>query len=236
MKKKIIFLIIILSTICVTCFIAVFSYFSFKESKKDKELAEYFQNFYQTKLNKFEEENKFYNPYEVDVAFLGDSLTDMCDVNKFYPEYLCVNRGISGDTTFTLESRLKVSVYDLKPKVVVLLIGANNFKTMFENYENILIGLKENLPNTKIIQLSLTSMGGNHWGKNNNQAAFNNVIIKDLASKYNNIYVDLFTPLLDFNTKEIVNSYTIDGGHLTDDGYIVVSKEVKKAINIALNA
>lgn len=234
MKNKILFLIILLSIISITCFIAVFSCISFKNSKENKELAEYFQNFYQTKLKKFEEENKLYNPYEVDVAFLGDSLTDMCDLNKFYPEYLCVNRGISGDTTFTLESRLKVSVYDLRPKVVVLLIGANNFKTMFTNYENILKGLKENLPNTKIIQLSLTSMGGRNWGKNNTQAAFNNVIIKELASKYNNIYVDLFTPLLDFNTKEIVNSYTIDGGHLTDDGYIIVSREVKKAINLVL--
>ena len=59
-----------------------------------------------------------------------------------------------------------------------MLIGGNNFKTMFENYEKILIGFKENLPQTKIVLLSLTSMGGELWGVNNQLAAFNNFKIK----------------------------------------------------------
>ena len=52
---------------------------------------------------------------------------------------------------------MQVSVYDLKPKVVVMLIGANNFDTMFDNYESLLQGLQENLPDTKVVLLSLTA-------------------------------------------------------------------------------
>ena len=71
---------------------------------------------------------------EIDVAFLGDSLTDGYDLEKYYPEFKTANRGIAGETTGGLESRLQVSVYDLKPKVCVMLIGANNMDTMFKLY------------------------------------------------------------------------------------------------------
>ena len=136
------------------------------------------------KISRYIEENENYDDYEVDVAFLGDSLTDGYNVGSYYPEYLVSNRGIGGDTTFDLEKRLQVSVYDLKPKVAVMLIGANNLGTMFDNYESIVKGLKYNLPNTEIVLLSLTSMSGELWGKNNELAAFNNVKLKLIANKY----------------------------------------------------
>ena len=124
--------------------------------KKEKEELEKSKAQYRAaKMAVYEAENEEYADYEVDVAFLGDSLTDMYDVKTYYPQYLVSNRGIGGDTTFDLENRLQASVYDLKPKVAVMLIGANNFDTMFENYERILMGFDQHLPNTKLILLSL---------------------------------------------------------------------------------
>ena len=149
---------------------------------------------------------------------MGDSLTDGYDVVSYYPQFLVTNRGIGGDTTFDLESRLQVSVYDLKPKVAVMLIGANNFDTMFDNYERILMGLRDNLPNTKIVLISLTSMSM-EWGKNNQKAAYNNAKIKLLAEKYGFSFVDMYTPLMDLSTGELYASFTTDGGHLTAEGY-----------------
>jgi lysophospholipase L1-like esterase len=195
------------------------------EKRKEEEWAKAVQDYYDAKLISYGEENAKYAPYEVDVAFIGDSLTDGYDLNTYYPDLLTVNRGIGGDTTFGVEKRLKVSLYDLQPKVVVMLIGANNFKTMFENYENILIGLRDNLPNSEIVILSLTSMGHN-WGKNNQLAAFNNVKIKALAEKYGYEYVDLYTPLLNMETNEIYEHYTTDGGHLTPAGYEVLTARI----------
>ena len=182
----------------------------------------------------YEKENSTLEPFCMDVAFIGDSLTDMYDVAKYYPDLNVTNRGIGGDTTFDLEGRLQVSLYDVQPKVVVMLIGANNFSTMFENYEDILEGFKENLPNSKVILLSLTSMGGDVWGPHNHLAAFNNVKIKALAEKYGFEYVDLFTPLMDMDTQEIYPEYTIDGGHFTDKGYEVVTAEVRPTIDRVL--
>lgn len=226
MKRRI----LIISSIVLAVILLSLSLFIFikviPDTKKQKEWEEQINAYRTAKINQYKAENLLYSDYEIDVAFLGDSLTDGYDVEKYYPNYKVSNRGIGGDTTFDLENRLKVSAYDLKPKVIVMLIGANNFDTMFNNYENILIGLKENLPNTKIVLLSLTSMGGNHWGKNNQKASFNNVKIKFLAEKYNFSFVDLFTPLFDFSIGEINPEYTTDGGHLTDEGYKVLTATI----------
>ena len=192
------------------------------------------REYYEAKIALYEQENERYSDYEVDVAFIGDSLTDGYDLEKYYPQYITANRGIGGDTTFGLEERLAVSVYDLKPKVVVMLIGGNNLDTMFENYEDILVGLGENLPNTKIVLVSLTAMGKD-WARKNNLAAFNNVKIKALAEKYGYSYVDLFTPLLDVDTNEIRSEYTNDGAHQTDLGYEVFTSEITTVIEKILN-
>lgn len=203
------------------------------KSKEDEELTRALEVYRENKMASYEDENEKYDDYEVDVAFIGDSLTDGYDLKKYYPDLTVSNRGIGADTTFDVEKRLKVSLYDLKPKVAVMLIGANNFETMFENYENLLIGFKENLPNTKIILLSLTSMSG-EWGKNNRIAAYNNVKIKLLAEKYSFAYVDLYSALLNLESGEIFPEYTTDGGHLTPRGYEVITAKITPEIERAL--
>lgn len=201
-----------------------------QEAQEQERLAEAIKQCYANKLVKYQEENEQYADYEVDVAFFGDSLTDLYDVETYYSEFVVVNRGISGETTIGLEERLQVSVYDLKPKVVVMLIGANNMDTMFSNYEDILIGLRDNLPETKVVILSLTAMGGDNWGKKNPLASANNVQIKELAEKYNYYFIDLYNPLLDTNTGEVYEGYTIDGGHFTPKGYEVVTSLIKPTL------
>ena len=184
--------------------------------------------YYENKIKLYEEENLKYDDYEVDVVFIGDSLTDGYDLNHYYGDtnLIISNRGIGGETTTGLLSRMEVSVYDLKPKVVVMLIGANNMDKMFNDYEELLKGLKENLPTTKVVILSLTAMG-DEWGRKNQLAAYNNVKIEILADKYGFDFVDLFTPLLDVSTGEVYEGYTVDGGHFTPLGYEIVTSIVK---------
>lgn len=200
--------------------------FVLPERARRAEWRQQMETYRAAKREQYQLENEKYADYEVDVAFLGDSLTDGYDLQRYYPEFITANRGIGGDTTFDLEERLQLSVYDLKPKVAVMLIGANNMDSMFDNYEQILIGLKENLPDTKIVLLSLTAMGGENWGRKNQLAAFNNVTIKLLAEKYGFTFIDLYTPLYDVSIREVYAGYTIDGGHFTDKGYEAVTAQI----------
>ena len=173
-----------------------------------------FELHYADRVALFKEENKHLK--DVDISFVGDSLTEGYDVKTYYSAFNVVNRGIGGDTTFGVENRLDSSVYDVHPKVVSLLIGANNFDTMLQNYETIVSKIRTNCPTAKMILCSLTSMSGN-WGRNNSKARNNNVKIKQIADNYTCIYADLYNPLLDSNTNELKDEYSADGGHLTID-------------------
>jgi lysophospholipase L1-like esterase len=224
MKKK--WLIIGISALTLLALGVVLYFAVLKPHQPQSDWDKMVTQYREAKYAQYRQENEAYDDYEVEVAFLGDSLTDMYDLQKYYPQYITANRGIGGDTTFDLEKRLQISVYDLKPQVVVMLIGANNPDTMLQNYEDILIGLKTNLPETKIILLSMTAMGGDHWGKHNPMAAYNNVSIKLLAEKYAFTFVDLFTPLYDVSTGEVYEGYTTDGGHFTHEGYTVLTAQI----------
>ena len=202
---------------------------------EDEDFAAQVAAYRAEKMAAYEAENEKYADYEVDIAFLGDSLTDGYDVKKYYPQYLVSNRGIGGETTIGLEERMQVSLYDLKPKVAVMLIGANNMDTMFDNYECILLGFQENMPNTKFVLLSLTSMSG-EWGKKNQLAAYNNVKIKMLAEKYGYEYVDLYSALLNLDSVDIYPEHTTDGGQLTREGYEVLTTKITPAIELQIAA
>ncbi len=232
-KKK---LIICISSLLALLLVAAAIYLFAVHLPKVRAEAEWktaMAEYYNSKVTMYEQQNAEFADGEVDVVFLGDSLTDGYDLEKYYPQYNVLNRGIGGDTTFGVEKRLDVSVYDVKPKCVVMLIGANNVGTMMENYENILLGFKENVPDTKIILVSLTSMSGS-WGDRNETAAYNNVQIKLLAEKYGFEFVDLYSALFDLESGGIRAEYTTDGGHLTPAGYEVFTREVTPVIERAL--
>ncbi|MBQ9802065.1 MAG: hypothetical protein IJW51_03220 [Clostridia bacterium] len=232
-KRNII--IVTVSIILVLCLAAgcFFVFGSYLPRKKEQaEWERFLQEYYNSKIAFYRDENEAYA--EVDVAFLGDSLTDGYDLAHYYPQYKTANRGIGGDTTHGLLQRLEVSVYALQPKVAVLLIGCNNLDTMLEDYESILKGLQENLPNTQVVLVSLTPMGKERAEKNE-KAAYNNVIIKKLADKYDFAFVDLFSPLLDETTGEIRANYTTDGVHLTPLGYSVFTDALTPVLEELLN-
>ena len=229
------FYIICLSVLSAAIIAGTVVYFAvIRPRQEQEEWMAKVQAYRDAKVEQYRKENEEFDDYEVDVAFLGDSLTDGYDLQKYYPQYVTANRGIGGDTTFDLEARLQESVYALKPQVVVMLIGANNMDTMFENYESILQGLQENLPETKVVLLSLTAMGGEHWGRKNQLAAYNNVTIKLLAQKYGYTFVDLYSPLYDVTIREVYAGYTVDGGHFTHEGYVVLTEQITPVLQTLL--
>lgn len=153
-----------------------------------------------------------------------------CNLSRYYPEYVTVNRGVCGDTTFGPEKRLKVSVYDPIPKVAVILIGGNNLGTMLENYGGMIIGIEENRLGTDIVICPLTSMGMD-WEHKDHIEAYNSVFLKKLAMKHDCAFVDLYMPPFDENTGRIHAEYTMDGEYLTHEGYLVLTGAVKESLS-----
>ncbi|MBO4540036.1 MAG: hypothetical protein J5781_07130 [Clostridia bacterium] len=204
-----------------------------ERKSKEEETARLVKEYTDNKLATYARENAENAEYEV--VFLGDSLTDGCDLSKYYGEYVASNRGIGGDTSFGLLDRMQVSAYDAHPKTIVLLIGGNDIlrgrslESIYSNYEKIIAGIHEHLPDTKIVWCSLSALG-NQWAKHNDTVVICNQKIKLLAQKYGCEFVDIYTPLCDVETDEIREEYTAEGVHFTDEGYKVVSAKIKEKL------
>ena len=234
MKKrtKIIILVAVVLALLTAAFLLVW-YLYVVPMRDDQERMRLGEESRAAKRARYAEENAALSPGEADVVFLGDSLTDGCPIETYYPNYKTLNRGIGGDRTYDLLSRMQVSVYDVKPKVAVVLIGGNNLTTMFDDYEEILKGLQGTIPDTKVILVSLTAMRGDHQGKNA-IAALNNVKIKALADKYGYRFVDIFSTLYDIEEGALYKKYAFDDVHLNADGYAAVTPLINAAIAEAL--
>lgn len=96
------------------------------------------------------------------VVFLGDSITERCDLKKYYPGIVAVNKGIHSESTDFLINRLDFSIYEIEPKVVVLLAGINDMiidekssDAIAGSYERLLDGIRKKDPRIRIIAQSI---------------------------------------------------------------------------------
>lgn len=60
------------------------------------------------------------------VVFLGDSITELWNLARWFPGKPYINRGIDGQTTPQMLLRFRADVIRLRPKVVVILGGTND--------------------------------------------------------------------------------------------------------------
>lgn len=192
-----------------------------------------FKKYYAERMELFKNENQYFkdNNISVDVVFIGDSITCGFESEReFYEEdYVCSFRGIGGDNTFLMEDRLQVSLYDVNPKVVVMCIGGNNIYTMLENYEDILIDIKTNLPNSYVILQPIYPTNLSIIERNETIPSIN-VELYRLAEKYNYNIVDTHNPLKD-ETGAMDLKYTDDGAHLNAAANKIVREIIKAEID-----
>ena len=176
---------------------------------------------YQEKCDKFAEQN--IKDFNCDIDFVGDSITEGYDINRYYKNYRVANRGISGDTTDMLLTRMEVSAFDLQPKVISLMIGTNNLDTCMNNYDAILQGFYDHLPRTKVVVLGILPRRGEDLCKKIEDI---NEAIAKLTEKYTYTYVDL-NVLFMSGDYQVDESLFKDGLHPNKKGYQLLTDNLK---------
>ncbi len=178
---------------------------------------------------------------QYDYVFIGDSITFRNDWGYFYPDKLLVNSGIDGNKTEQVLERLEKDVYFYHPQKVILLIGINDLRdgidpnVIASNMEQIILEMKDNLPNTKIYLESIYPINDNISTSYVKKDATNSNILKlneyykEIATKNEVTYIDVYSQLLD-EKGELNPIYTKDGLHLSLQGYIAVTKELNEYI------
>lgn len=158
------------------------------------------------------------------VLFLGDSITDLCDLSVYYPGLNAVNQGISGETTGDILKRMDESVYACKPDILVVLAGVNDILSdmpdseVTDNLRAIIEGVRRTLPGTEIILQSIypVSEGEDLYYTGRIRAV--NERLMELASELRCRYVDVFSALCTEDGR-LDGRYSDDGLHLNDAGY-----------------
>ena len=177
------------------------------------------------------------------IVFLGDSITDFYDLDKYYKGYNVVNSGISGNQTISLINEIKNRVYIYNPTKVFILIGTNDLvesnrtnEEIVENIEKIVNGIKENRPKAKIYVESIYPVNNTDNKKvvhsttktrSNKRIKKINILIKEMCKDNNIEYINLYDELVDKDGNLNID-YTKDGLHMSEEGYEVITKKLKK--------
>ena len=162
------------------------------------------------------------------IVFLGDSITEGFQLATAFRGKNVINRGIGGDGVDGVIARLDISVQELNPKKVYLLIGINNLNytstpeqmaKLKAKYAELVQEIRKVSPKTELIIQSVFPLTGG-FAKTNPKVLEFNEFIKQLAHDNGLAYIDIHKNLRN-DKGELKSDYTGDGIHLTIDGYII---------------
>lgn len=179
------------------------------------------------------------------VLFVGDSITDGCDLDVYYPTLSAYNRGIAGQTSDDLLHDMSGCIYDLEPSLIVLLIGTNDYQRcpahsnehILANYRVILEGISTHLPDAEVLVQSVYPISDvsfrRHYRYGHGHIEDLNAGIRALAAEYGYAYADVYS-LLTVGDEEMNPAYSEDGLHPNAEGYRVISAYLTPIIRAML--
>lgn len=207
------------------------------EPKEEEE--NFFKVYYDNKCESYGIQN--YNLSKGQIIFIGDSITDLCPLDDYYLDLplACYNRGIGGDTTEGVLDRLQVSIFDLMPSKVVLMIGTNDVnggkseEYIVNNYAKIVKEIKKGVPNVELYCMSIIPQNKDMESYSDVDTTANNIKIQSINGKIKGLseeqgatYIDLYPALLG-KEGNLDKAYSDDGLHLNAEGFVVWSGILK---------
>ncbi len=166
------------------------------------------------------------------IVFVGDSITEGFPLEQGFPNGAVINRGIGGDKVLGVVDRLDVSITDLEPSKVYLMIGTNNLAWFETNnleetkpkYRELFEKMKKAAPDAEFFIQSILPVG-QQYDVANPYIIEANAFLKALAEEFGFEWVDLHSHFI--NENGLLNpNYTTDGVHLTIQGYLTWMEQV----------
>lgn len=164
--------------------------------------------------------------YDADVAFLGDSITYNGKFQNYFGENISIcNLGLPGDNLDRMTERLSM-VTSVSPEKIFVMGGINELKDQevdnsIKTYAALIDELTSLMPETKIYVQSVLPISYEKediYCTNETIEKFNSCLER-LAEVHGCMYIDLYS-LFEENGC-IMERYTMDGIHLTDEAYNV---------------
>ncbi len=176
------------------------------------------------------------------IVLIGDCLIENLDIKKYFNNVSIYNNGISGDTSELLISTLYKRAIKYKPSKLFISIGSNDMgfentsvKDIYKNIISIIEEVKRRSKDTQIHIVSVVPVNPANMdminreyvdSRDNSEINMLNYYLKNYSRKNRHKYVDI-TKHLSNDIDQLDLNYTIDGFHLNEIGYNVVSEQIK---------
>ena len=195
--------------------------------------------YYGRKCQSFKVQNA--NLSQGQIVFIGDSITDLYPLDDYYYDLSLAtyNRGIGGDVTGGVLNRLQVSLFDLSPSKIVLMIGMNDInggktnEQILNNYNQILNQIKTNLPLASVYCMSILPLNEKLL-----QYVSLDLSVINLRAKNLNDQIQAYAQTLGYNYVDLSSHvqkengcmddiFTDDGIHLNANGFALWASILK---------
>ncbi len=180
------------------------------------------------------------------VVFAGSSLMEMFPIEKFVAEdhlgITVYNRGIGGYVTRELLDNIDACILDLKPARLFINIGTNDLSSadvtiegLMAQYERLLDQVLAAVPGCGIYLMAYYPINEEAAAeemkpvlaiRNNGRINRANQAVQALARKKGLRFIDVNDPLKD-DLGRLKAAYTIEGMHITEEGYRMIYPLVK---------
>jgi len=160
-----------------------------------------------------------------DVVLLGDSLTERGQWAEWMSAERVVNRGVAGERTDQVAERVP-DIASLNPRVLFVLAGTNDLAQgrsidqIAASYQSLLTALRDHLPTARIVVTSVPPIRNEPrrrpWGAD---VVALNLRLSALAEENHLEVLDLHATLVEEQSGELCKACTLDGVHLTGEGY-----------------
>lgn len=157
-----------------------------------------------------------------DIVMLGDSLTARGEWGEFYPGASIANRGIGGDTTTGVLSRIN-QILEMRPKVVFILAGINDLAhhqdtpKILANYHKVIETLTSSGTEV-VVQSTLYVSKRSRLSDNTDITQINDGLKAYCLNKNKCQFIDLNSSMS--ASGKLNHEYTGDGIHLNGKGYL----------------
>lgn len=167
------------------------------------------------------------------IVFLGNSIIEAYQVNRYFPGVAVYNRGITGDRIGIgreggILKRLRESCFKLKPSKIFMMIGINDIGDRYKSVAEIADGYRllvktiyDSLPDVTLFVHSILPTGGVYSRLNPAIDSLNGLlkeIVDSLDSEKSVYYIDLHGIFAD-STGKIKRELTVEGLHLKECAY-----------------
>jgi lysophospholipase L1-like esterase len=165
---------------------------------------------------------------QADVVMIGDSITHAGHWDDIFPNIKIANRGIGGDRTDDVMSRID-SIISVKPKKAFVMIGINDLSwgrsvdDIFADYKKIVTSLQNN--KIQVFIQSTLECSKSSCGEKLENVRKLNKMLKSYSIEQKITFININEGLTS-RQEGLLKENTYDGIHLLGNGYVVWSKTI----------